>query len=64
MSQHDCACASFHRLEGASVNTYITSFLERKGADRNLLRCRICGREWQRLETEGKRASLVRVTDA
>lgn len=64
MSQPLCACASFNRLEGASVNAYITSFLERKDADKNLLRCRICGREWQKVETEGKRASLVRMTDA
>ncbi|OLE52171.1 MAG: hypothetical protein AUG51_19650 [Acidobacteria bacterium 13_1_20CM_3_53_8] len=69
MSQPTCACTSFERLEGASVNAYIASFLKRKAGaeEKNLFKCRICGREWERLEaesqSEGKRASLVRVKE-
>ncbi|HMF55366.1 MAG TPA: hypothetical protein VK619_03315 [Pyrinomonadaceae bacterium] len=71
MSQPECACASFERLEGASVNAYIASFLERKAGasaeEKSLYKCRVCGREWKRVEpevqSEGKRASLVRIVD-
>jgi len=68
MSQPNCSCASFERLEGASVPAYTKAFLEpeRDGENghKNLYRCRICGRTWEKRppanDKEGTRPSLVR----
>jgi hypothetical protein len=68
MSQPNCSCASFERLEGASVNAYIKAFLEQMGGahpeEKNRYRCRVCGREWEKrapeTESEGTRSSLIR----
>jgi hypothetical protein len=46
MSERKCSCASFERLEGASVPAYIAAFLEQQEKDR--YRCRVCGREWEK----------------
>lgn len=69
MEQPKCSCTQFNRLEGASVPAYINAFLDKAGdsnsSDKNLYRCRICGREWKRrapeVKSESTRASLVRV---
>ena len=66
-----CSCEKFGRLEGASVQAYARAFLgEVEGADaagRKLLRCRVCGRLWERRAPEvkaaGTRPSLVRLGD-
>jgi hypothetical protein len=69
MSQHNCSCAAFERLEGASVPAYIKAFLEDLGrndaAHKDEYRCRVCGRLWERRapETEGKRPALVRLDE-
>ncbi|MCA1593584.1 MAG: hypothetical protein LC754_13225 [Acidobacteria bacterium] len=70
MSQPQCSCDSFERLEGASVAAYIAAFLEDLSrADpsrKNQYRCRVCGRVWERRaplnKEEGKRASLVKLS--
>ncbi|HEY3024530.1 MAG TPA: hypothetical protein VGJ55_00095 [Pyrinomonadaceae bacterium] len=65
LKQSDCACASFDKLEGASVTAYIASFLEsEKSSDQpNRYRCRVCRRSWEKVaaDREGGRASLVRL---
>ncbi|HEX5709002.1 MAG TPA: hypothetical protein VFX96_17000 [Pyrinomonadaceae bacterium] len=67
MSDAKCSCERFERLEGASVAAYAAAFLEDLGRERdvskkNLYRCRVCGRVWERRAPvgEGKRPSLVR----
>lgn len=71
MDQPKCSCASFERLEGASVPAYISAFLEQAGRspeDKNRFRCRICGREWERRapaeKSEGARPSLVKIGES
>ena len=69
MSQPNCSCASFERLEGASVTAYIKAFLEQTGRAtpeaKNRYRCRVCGREWEKrapeVESAGTRPSLIRI---
>jgi NAD dependent epimerase/dehydratase family enzyme len=69
MSQPNCSCASFERLEGASVTAYIKAFLEQTGhatpEAKNRYRCRVCGREWEKrapeIKSEGTRPSLIRI---
>ncbi len=71
VSQPKCSCAQFERLEGASATAYTKAFLEQpcqaNTSEKNRYRCRVCGREWERREpaikSEGRRASLVRVSD-
>jgi hypothetical protein len=68
MSEQKCSCARLERLEGASVPAYICSYLEQLGSqqseEKNLYRCRICGREWEKrwpeTKREGTRPSLRR----
>ena len=69
MSQPKCSCESFERLEGASVNAYIKAFLDQvereTPEEKNLYRCRVCGREWEKrapeIKDEGTRPSLIRI---
>lgn len=62
MSQAKCSCDKFERLEGASVNAYAAAFLEDLGradpALKNRLRCRVCGREWERRAPDAAGASV------
>ena len=62
MAGRKCSCASFERLEGASVPAYIAAFLERQADAANLYRCRVCGGVWEKRAPEGAgaRPSLVR----
>lgn len=68
MNPMKCSCENLKRLEGASVPAYIAAYLEQvKGAttgEKNLFRCRICGRQWEKHapeeKSEGKRPSLIR----
>lgn len=62
MTKPECSCASFKRLEGASVPAYTKAFLEQMNEDKHSFRCRACGRVWERRapEHEGGRAALVR----
>jgi hypothetical protein len=70
MSGPACSCEKFERLEGASVGAYAAAFLEDLGRDdparKNLYRCRVCGRVWEKRAPEAKtgstRPSLVRVS--
>ena len=69
MSEPLCSCEKFERLEGASVVAYINAFLEDLGRDdparKTRLRCRACGRVWEKrapeTQTGSTRPSLVRV---
>lgn len=67
MDQPKCSCESFEKLEGASVPAYINAFLEQaereSAGEKNLYRCRVCGRVWEKRapEAEEKRPSLVRL---
>ena len=62
-----CSCEAFERLEGASVAAYAAAFLEDLGradaSKKNLYRCRVCGRSWEKRppEADGKRPSLARL---
>jgi hypothetical protein len=57
MSEQKCSCEKFDRLEGASVPAYAAAFLDDLGrtdpGQKNRLRCRVCGREWERRAPEG-----------
>lgn len=69
MSQPQCSCASFEKLEGASVPAYINAFLEDESrtdaSKKDRYRCLVCGREWEKRapdeKSDGKRPSLVRI---
>ena len=71
MSDPDSSCEKFERLEGASVGAYAAAFLEDMGRDdpakKNLYRCRVCGRVWEKrapeVKTGSTRPSLVRVSE-
>ena len=68
MEPAKCSCASFDRLEGASVPAYIAVFLDQVGRataeEKNHYRCRVCGREWEKhapeVKSQGTRPSLIR----
>jgi len=64
MKKTDCSCESLERLEGASVPAYTKAFLENvdvsEPAQKNLYRCRMCGRTWEKQKGETARPSLVR----
>ncbi|HEX8888597.1 MAG TPA: hypothetical protein VF779_05450 [Pyrinomonadaceae bacterium] len=64
MTEAKCSCSRLERLEGASVNAYICSYL--LSEEKNRFRCRICGREWEKhypeSKSEGKRPSLIRLS--
>ena len=71
MSEANCSCEKFTRLEGASAQAYAAAFLD-DAKDVNadggkLLRCRACGRLWERrapgVKSAGTRPSLVRLDD-
>jgi hypothetical protein len=70
MSGPKCSCEKFERLEGAGVNAYAAAFLEDAERDdparKNLYRCRVCGRVWEKrapeVKTGSTRPSLVRVS--
>jgi transposase-like protein len=69
MSQPKCPCENLERLEGASVPAYISAYLEQAGKtfeEKNRYRCRVCGREWEKLvpetKREGARPSLIRLS--
>jgi hypothetical protein len=71
MNGSKCSCEKFARLEGASVQAYSRAFLEdledANSGGRRLLRCRVCGRLWERrapdVKAAGTRPSLVRLDD-
>ena len=71
MSDPDSSCEKFERLEGASAGAYTAAFLEDIGRDdpakKNLYRCRVCGRVWEKrapeAKTGGARPSLVRISE-
>lgn len=67
MTAGKCPCETLERLEGASVQAYISSFLksteEAGRAEGSRFKCKVCGREWEKRapEGQGKRPSLVRL---
>lgn len=71
VTQQKCSCATFDRLEGASVPAYINAFLDDLGraepARKNHFRCRVCGRVWEKrapaADSTGTRPSLVRLAE-
>jgi hypothetical protein len=66
MAEQKCSCASFERLEGASVPAYTAAFLAQQ--EKNRYRCRVCGIEWEKREPEiksaGTRPSLLKLKGA
>ena len=68
MAEAKCSCDKFSRLEGASATAYAAAFLDEEpktsGANRRL-RCRVCGRMWEKrapeVKSAGTRPSLVRL---
>ncbi len=66
MKETNCSCESLERLEGASVPAYTKAFLENVDASdpaqKNLYRCRACGRTWEERKGETARPSLVRTS--
>lgn len=64
MTEIECACEKFERLEGAAVQAYISQFLEKTGVDekagKTYYACKRCGRPWVREMVEGK-PSLTRM---
>ena len=71
MGEAQCSCEKFARLEGASAQAYARAFLDEvedaNSAGGKLLRCRVCGRRWERrapdVKAAGTRPSLVRLDD-
>jgi len=70
MSEAKCSCASFERLEGASVPAYIAAFLDEikdveEAANVKRFRCRVCRHQWEKhfpqTKSEGTRPTLVRL---
>jgi hypothetical protein len=66
MTDSECACDRFERLEGAATHVYTSLFLEKTDTDEEAGKtwyfCRICGRPWLRETIEGNRKpSLVRL---
>jgi hypothetical protein len=68
MSEAKCSCDKFARLEGASATGYAAAFLneeEKASASAGRLRCRVCGRLWEKrapeVKSAGTRPSLVRL---
>jgi len=58
MTEIECVCERFERLEGAAVQDYISQFLEETGVDENAGKtyyaCKRCGRPWVREMVEDK----------
>jgi len=65
MTENKCSCFRLERLEGASVNAYICTYLTAEEKN-DRYRCRVCGREWEKRypesKSEGKRPSLIRLS--
>jgi len=64
MTEIECACENFERLEGVAVELYTTQFLKETGVDektgKTYYACKLCGRSWTREMVEGK-PSLTRM---
>ena len=58
MTEIECACEKFERLEGVAVQLYIEQFLEETGVDetagKTYYACKRCGRPWTQEMVEGK----------
>lgn len=52
MENKQCSCKEFEELRGASVNGYISAFLESAEDDRNRFVCKVCGSIWEKRKTE------------
>ncbi|MDQ3918339.1 MAG: hypothetical protein M3348_07660 [Acidobacteriota bacterium] len=68
MSATKCSCDKFARLEGASATGYAAAFLDedaQASGPNKRLRCRVCGRLWEKrapeVKSAGTRPSLVRL---
>jgi hypothetical protein len=64
MSETECACANFERLEGPEVRIYIALYLDETGVDEKAGKtyyvCKRCGRPWTQ-EIRGGMPSLTRM---
>jgi len=58
MTEIECACAKFERLEGAAIELYTAQFLEETGVDekagKTYYACKLCGSPWTQEMVEGK----------
>lgn len=69
MSETQCSCYRYERLEGATVPAYISAFLAANDSSETATaanyRCRWCNQEWQRhLDQDSRRPSLIRIKEA
>jgi hypothetical protein len=64
MSEPECPCANFERLEGSAVRIYVALYLEETGVDEKAGKtyyvCKRCGRPWTQ-EITGGIPSLTRM---
>jgi hypothetical protein len=64
MSETECACANFERLEGSAVRIYVALYLEETSVDEKAAKtyyvCKRCGRPWTQ-EIIGGMPSLTRM---
>jgi hypothetical protein len=64
MTNTQCPCANFERLDGSAVRIYIALYLEETGVDEKAGKtyyiCKYCGRPWTQ-ETAGEAPTLTRM---
>jgi hypothetical protein len=64
MTETQCPCANFERLQGSAVRIYIALYLEETGVDekpgKTYYVCKYCGRPWTE-ETNGGNSTLTRM---
>jgi len=58
MTETECICAKFDRLEGSAAQIYVTLFLIESGVDETAGKiyyvCKACGRPWTQEMIDGK----------
>lgn len=63
MESKTCACQDFKELRGASVNGYISAFLEADGDNKSRYVCKVCGTLWEKQKSEDvSKSALVKVS--
>jgi hypothetical protein len=64
MTETECLCANFERLDGSAVRIYIALYLEETGVDEKTDKtyyvCKFCGRPWTQ-EIAGGNPRLIRM---
>jgi hypothetical protein len=64
MTNTQCACVNFERLDGSAVRIYIALYLEETGVDEKAGKtyyvCKYCGRPWTE-DTDAGHSTLTRM---